>query len=106
MHPLKAPGPDGLPALFYQKYWNIVGKDVEELVLKILNDNMSPESLNQTFIVLIPKCKNPISPKDFRPISLCNVVLKIVTKTIANRVKHILYLMLLIESKVRLCKEE
>ncbi|KAK2422548.1 hypothetical protein QL285_033075 [Trifolium repens] len=90
MHPLKAPGPDGLPALFYQKYWNIVGTEVCKLVLDILNNSTSPKSVNNTFIVLIPKCKNPNSPKDFRPISLCNVIMKIVTKTIANRLKSIL----------------
>lgn len=36
MHPLKAPRPDGLPAMFFQKYWNFVGKVVEEVVLQIL----------------------------------------------------------------------
>jgi hypothetical protein len=90
MHPLKAPGPDGLPALFFQEYWHIVGKDITDLALGILNDGKSPETINKTFIALIPKCKNPSSPKQFRPISLCNVTLKIVTKTIANRIKCIL----------------
>jgi hypothetical protein len=90
MHPLKAPGPDGLPAIFFQKYWNIVGKEIQELVLSILNEGQSPECINKTFIALIPKCKNPSSPKQFRPISLCNVVMKIVTKPIANRLKPIL----------------
>jgi hypothetical protein len=48
MHPIKAPGPgpDGIPALFFQKYWHIVGKDISEKVSSILNDNCSPESLN------------------------------------------------------------
>ncbi|CAJ2671909.1 unnamed protein product [Trifolium pratense] len=87
MHPLKAPGPDGLPALFYQKYWHIVGVEVQNLALSILNQNGDPRDINKTFLVLIPKGKNPTSPKDFRPISLCNVVMKIVTKTIANRLK-------------------
>jgi hypothetical protein len=87
MHPLKAPGPDGLPALFFQKYWHIVGDEVQNLALNILNQNGQPHDINKTFLVLIPKCKNPSSPKDFRPISLCNVVMKIVTKVIANRLK-------------------
>lgn len=90
MHPLKAPGPYGLPALFYQKFWHTVGKDIENLVLGILNEGKSPESLNKTFIALVPKCKNLGPRKQFRPISLCNVVMKIVTKVIANRVKCIL----------------
>lgn len=90
MHPLKAPGPNRLPALFYQKYWHIVGQDVCKMVLSILNDDRSPESINKTFVAPIPKCKSPTSPKQFRPISLCNVIMKIVTKTIANRVKPIL----------------
>jgi hypothetical protein len=90
MHPLKAPGPDGLPALFFQKYWHIVGEDVQNLVLSILNENGDPGDINKTFLVLIPKGKNPSSPKEFRPISLCNVVKKIVTKVIANRLKFTL----------------
>lgn len=90
MHLLKSPRPDGLPALFFHKYWQIVGRDVQELVLEILNDKRAPDEINKTFIVLIPKGKNPSSPKDFRPISLWNVVMKIVTKVIANKIKLIL----------------
>lgn len=90
MHPLKAPGPNGLPALFYQKYWDIVGRDVTSVALEVLNNGKSPEDINKTFLVLIPKCKNPTTPKDFRPISLCNVLVKIVTKAIANRLKRVL----------------
>jgi len=90
MHPLKAPGPDGLPALFFQKYWHIVGREVQDLALSILNTGEQPHDINKTFLVLIPKGKNPSTPKDFRPISLCNVVMKIVTKAITNRLKHTL----------------
>lgn len=45
---------------------------------------------NQTFIVLISKCKKPRSPKEFLPISLCNAVMKLVSKSIANRVKTLI----------------
>jgi hypothetical protein len=67
-----------------------VGKDVQHLTLSILNDEIDSKEINKTYIALIPKCKNPNSPKQFRPISLCNVIMKIATKTIANRLKCIL----------------
>lgn len=90
MKPNAAPGSDGMPALFYQKFWDKVGADVVSMVLDILNGNIDPGFINQTFICLIPKVKKPKHPRDFRPISLCNMSFKIVTKTIANRLKLIL----------------
>jgi hypothetical protein len=90
MKSLAAPGPDGLPAIFYHNYWDIVGQDVTKEVLNILNHNSDPSHLNHTHICLIPKIPNPTLASDFRPISLCNITLKIVTKTVANRLKTIL----------------
>ena len=46
-----------------------------------------PKELNKTHIALIPKVSNPNTPKDFRPISLCNVVYKIIAKSLAERIK-------------------
>lgn len=86
----KAPGPDDLPALFFQKYWHVVGADVSKKMLDVLNNNKNLESFNETHIALISKCKNPSIPKDFRSISLCNVVMKLVAKTIVNRIKLLL----------------
>ena len=90
MRPTKAPRPDGMNALFYQKFWHVVGNDVTNVVLDFLNTgNMLPE-INYTHIFLIPKVKSLEKMSDFRPISLCNVIYKIISKVLANRLKLIL----------------
>ena len=60
MAPLKAPGPDGRPPLFYQNYWNLVGCDITKTILSYLNTTTLPHPINHTFITLIPKIKKPI----------------------------------------------
>ena len=55
MNPTKALETDGLPALFYQKYWSKVNKDVINVCLKILNENGHIACLNETLIALIAK---------------------------------------------------
>jgi hypothetical protein len=49
-----------------------------------------PHGWNDTVVVLIPKVRNPDKLKNLRPISLCNVVYKIASKVILNRLKCIL----------------
>ena len=87
MDPLKALGPDGLPPLFFQHYWSLVGVDVTEAVLSCLTSGVIPPSINRTFITLIPKVKCPTKVSKYRPISLCNIIYKLVSKVIANRLK-------------------
>ncbi|XP_074301224.1 uncharacterized protein LOC141632585 [Silene latifolia] len=84
MHPLKALGPDGMNGLFYQTYWSTIGPVVLETVLAILRGERSPRELNKMSIMLIPKNKTPDKIRDFRPISLCNVAYKLVSKVLAN----------------------
>ncbi|XP_042962379.1 uncharacterized protein LOC122296642 [Carya illinoinensis] len=91
MNPLGSPGPDGFPAHFYQKHWEVVGEEVGSYVLEVLNCSRSLQDVNDTYISLIPKVKNPKRVAEFRPISLCNVLYKIVSKTLANRMKGVLH---------------
>ena len=95
MEPLKAPSSDGLPPLFFQHYWSSVGVDVTEAVLSCLASGVIPPSINQTFITLIPKVKSLIKVFEYRPISLCNIIYKLVSKVIANRLKGVLPLIIL-----------
>ena len=89
MAPLKAPEPDGMPPLFYQHYWNLIGDDISNTVLHYLNSVTLPEHLNHTFITFILKKKCPNFASEFRPISLCNALYKIFSKVLANRLKKI-----------------
>ncbi|XP_074288621.1 uncharacterized protein LOC141613777 [Silene latifolia] len=90
MGPLKSPGPDGIPAIFYQKCWHLVKKDFTKAVLSTLNSGVVLRKANRTFITLVPKCDNPEEVQDYRPISLCNLFMRVVTKCIPN---HLLKLM-------------
>jgi hypothetical protein len=63
---------------------------VREAALDFLNKGIFDSSINSTYIALIPKLQNPVYVGDFRPISLCNVLYKIVAKVLANRLKLVL----------------
>ncbi|KAM6596535.1 hypothetical protein CsatA_007059 [Cannabis sativa] len=83
----KAPGPDGFHAIFFQKYWGIIGPRVSAVCLAILNGHQSVRKFNKSNVVLIPKITKPSFVKEYRPISLCSVMYKIVAKAIALRLK-------------------
>lgn len=87
MHPDKAPGIDGLNPSFFQVYWDIVGQDLCSFCKSFFDTGMLHESINTTLVCLIPKVKQPKKVADLRPISLCNVLMRTLSKVLANRLK-------------------
>ena len=90
MHPSKSPGLAGMSPFFFQNFWHIVGVDVTNAVLSVLHSGHMLHKMNYTHIVLIPKNNEPLHMIDFRPISLENVIARIISKVIANWLKLIL----------------
>lgn len=74
--PYKAPGPDGVPAFFYQEFWEIVKADVLNSMQAFFHSGFLLKALNHTYITLIPKTPFPEEISHFRLISLCNVIYK------------------------------
>ncbi|KAF7808324.1 ribonuclease H [Senna tora] len=90
MKPDKAPGPDGLPAMFFQRFSPVVKNDLISCIKSFFDRGFILKELNQTMITLIPKNQSPEQFKDFRPISLCNVVVKIISKVLVIRMQSIM----------------
>jgi len=86
----KAPRPDGFIINFYKACRSIVKKEVWGVVEDSRRSGTILKSINSTFIALIPKVEEANQPDKFRPISLCNVIYKIISKVIANTLKSIL----------------
>jgi hypothetical protein len=90
MHPLKSPRSNGFSTYFYQQSWSIMKNEVCNVVLDFLNHDVFDVDVNVTNIALIPKSNNPSCVIDYRPISLCNVVYKLISNVLANRLKNVL----------------
>jgi hypothetical protein len=88
--PLKAPGVDGFPARFFQRNWGTMKTEVINVVKLFFATGYIPEGVNDTAIVLIPKVDQPETMKEFRPISLCPIIYKIISKCMVNRLRPLL----------------
>ena len=86
----RAPGPDGFNINFIKICWDIVNHDLYKMISKSLRCRKIGGSTNSAFLALIPKEKDAKSFDRFRPISLCNIGYKIITKIMASRLKNIL----------------
>ncbi|XP_010513002.1 PREDICTED: uncharacterized protein LOC104788940 [Camelina sativa] len=85
----RAPGPDGFNAAFYQHYWDVVGPAIISEVKNFFTTGEMQQEWNHTNLCLIPK-NDPKTMKDFRPIALCNVTYKIISKILTKRLKQVL----------------
>lgn len=90
----KAPGPDGFTANFFHEFWELVGTEVWELVEESQTVHWILPSLNSTLLALIPKGDESNTPDKYRHIALCNVIYKIISKFLANRLKPFLPLLI------------
>lgn len=86
----KAPGPDGFQPVFYQDCWEVVENSVTRFVLGFFETRVLPESTNDALLVLIPKVAKPECITQFRPVSLCNVLFKVITKMMVIRLKNVI----------------
>lgn len=86
MNPEKTPGPDGMTAAFYRQHWEVIKPGVISYAKLFFEQSYLDPRINETHI-LIPKIENPITIKDYRPISLANVAYKIISKILAERMK-------------------
>lgn len=90
INPSKAPVPDGIPASLFQRFWPLVGGEITAFVHGVFETGHIPEHLNHSLICLIPKIQHPETISQFRPICLSNVIIKVVSKIIANRLKPLM----------------
>lgn len=72
----KCSGHDGFNSGFYYNFWDVCGEGVYKAGSEWLEKGAFPPHLNSINIALIPNGKSPKTMKDWRPISLCNVVTK------------------------------
>ena len=86
----KAPGPDGFNVDFIKACWNIVKQDILNVVEDSRMNRTILKTLNTSFIALIPKQEVAQMPDKFRPIALCNMVYKLISKVVTNRLKPLL----------------
>nr|CAD1831403.1 unnamed protein product [Ananas comosus var. bracteatus] len=88
--PEKAPGPDGLPMFFYQRFWNLIKDDILDVFNYFYNGAANLQVINTGWVCLLPKRKDTSSAADYRPISLVRSVAKLISKVLATRLQALM----------------
>ncbi|XP_024013471.1 uncharacterized protein LOC112087777 [Eutrema salsugineum] len=86
----KSPRSDGFTVEFFKESWSILGKDLVVSVQSFFLKGFLPKGVNSTILALIPKKEGAKHMKDYRPIACCNVIHKLISKILANRLKRLL----------------
>ena len=86
----KSPGPDGFHNQFFKACWEIIKVDVFRLINDFHAGQMYLESISTSYVTLIPKGPTPVTTNDYKPISLLNYCLKLITKLLANRLQKVI----------------
>lgn len=82
---------------FFKRCWHFQGREIHDIVGESKSTISILQAFNSTFLALIPKENNVTSPGKYRPIPLCNIIYKIITKIIANRLKPLLPFLISLE---------
>lgn len=86
----RSPGPDGFTGEFFKVSWDIIGEDFTRAVREFFASGQMLRQWNATAITLVPKIVGAVKLGDFRPISCCNVIYKVVSKILARRLESLL----------------
>lgn len=106
INPNKCPGPDGMSGHFFQQFWESSGEEITEMVQRFFETGVLEEEINNTNICLIPKILNAMRMSEYRPISLCNMAYKIISKLMARKLKKVLPRVYHIRDSGGLCRRE
>ncbi len=93
LHVGRSPGIDGIPVDFYQNFWDTIGQDFYEVLLDCIRSKTLPISCRRAVLSLLPKKGDLGLLKNWRPVSLLCSDYKIISKCLANRIKHCLDLL-------------
>jgi hypothetical protein len=87
---LKAPGLDGYGAHFFKSTWSIIKTDFLAAVWEFFYENSMYSAVNSTLVTLIPKHSAAKTIKEYRPISCCTTIFKVISKILTMRLSKVL----------------